>query len=88
MQEGLVVPDKTNPIWRAIVVHSEEYTFNALATKLMMMRIKMIVENDNEDHEKNIQQAIEIAYEYFVKNQTIVGSDINYLLNLKGGTTL
>lgn len=86
--EDLVVPDKNNPIWRDIVVHNEEYAFSALATKLMMMRIKMIVENDNENHEKNVQDAIEIAHDYFVKNQTIVTSDINYLFKTRNGSSL
>lgn len=80
-----MVPDKENPIWRRIVCHSEEYVFSALATRLMMMRVKMIVEYENDQQEQNIQQAIEIAYDYFKKNQSILSEDIKYLFNNKDG---
>lgn len=83
-----MVPDKMNPIWRTIVTNSDQYHFNALATKLMMMRVKMIVENENQETEKNIEEAVGIAYDYFIKNQTILKGDINYLFNSKNGVSL
>lgn len=83
-----MVPDKQNPIWRTIVTNSDQYQFKALATKLMMMRVKMIVENENQDSEKNIEEAVCIAYDYFIKNQTILKGDINYLFNSKNGVSL
>lgn len=80
-----MVPDKTNPIWRKIVSHSDDYIFTTLATKLMMMRVKMIVENENTNKEENIQQGIDIAYEYFKKNQSILIEDVDYLFKDKDG---
>lgn len=80
-----MVPDKTHPIWHEIVLNSDRYIFSTLATKLMMMRVKMIVEHESSLKEDNIQQAIDIAYEYFKKNQSILKEDINYLFNNKDG---
>lgn len=80
-----MVPDKTHPIWKKIVLNSDSYVFSALATKLMMMQVKIIVEHENNQKEDNIQQAIDIAYEYFKKNQSILKEDINYLFNDKDG---
>lgn len=80
-----MVPDKAHPIWNKIVLNSDRYIFSSLATKLMMMRVKMIVEHENSLKEDNVQQAIDIAYEYFKKNQSILKEDINYLFNDKDG---
>jgi hypothetical protein len=80
-----MVPQKDNPIWRRLVLNSDSYAFNALATKLMMMRVKMIIQNENEDLEKNISLASEIAYNYFNKNKTVLMEDIKYLFSQEEG---
>lgn len=78
---SILIPEKLDPVWRKIVLNCDKLTFKALATKLLMMRIKMIVDSENEDFEKRIHLATEVAYDFFSKNKTIVQDDIKYLFN-------
>ena len=74
-----MIPEKFDPIWREIVLNCDQYRFKSLATKLMMMRVKMIVDNEQEDFEKRISLATDVAFDFFDKNQTIVQADLNYI---------
>lgn len=74
-----MIPEKIDPIWRTIVLNCDQYPLKALATKLMMMRVKMIIDNEQEDFEKRISHATEVAFDFFIKNQNSVRADLNYI---------
>lgn len=80
---NILIPEKSDPIWKKIVLNCDKLLFKALATKLVMMRVKMIIDIDseNEIYDKRIQLSIEVAYDFFSKNKNIVQDDIKYLFN-------
>lgn len=72
-----MVPGKTDPRWKQIVTGNKEYNFSGLATKMLMMRVKMITKTDQSP--AKVQEAIDIAHDFFMKNENIVKDDIKLL---------
>lgn len=66
-----MVPGKTDPLWAKFVTEEKEYTFSSLATKLMYSRIKQHIRGGGSKEE-----AIDIAYDFFVKNEKITSADL------------
>lgn len=72
-----MLPPKDDPKWRHLVVGPHQLVPQALATKMIMTRVKMLV--GASPTEDKIQEAITVAYEFFKKNEFIVVEDIKMI---------
>lgn len=75
-----MVPPKTDPRWKQIVVDKETPNFSALPTKMLMMRIRLLAKDNTP---QKIDEAIDIAYDFFSKNALVVQHDIELLFGKK-----
>jgi len=75
-----MIPPKTDPRWKKIVLEDEISNFQALPTKMLMMRVRILARDKTP---QKVEEAIEIAFDFFSKNSNIVLSDIALLF----GTT-
>ncbi|CAN5699531.1 hypothetical protein BH10BDE1_BH10BDE1_02060 [soil metagenome] len=79
-----MIPEKSDPVWKQIIVQAENFEFTALPTKMLFMRIRLI---RMQPSEQNLESAIASAYEFFSKNQNEVHDDLEVLFGLKSGLT-
>ena len=71
-----MLPPKSDPKWRAIVTSTEVFDFSALPTKMIMMRIRLLVQDGTP---QKIDEAIDIAFDFFTKAKNLVSDDIKLL---------
>lgn len=77
-----MIPEKNDPRWREIVISEREFEQMSLASKMMIMRVRaMIKADESEPQPDKINEAIDIAHEYFVNNQESVEEDLNFLFD-------
>jgi hypothetical protein len=67
-----MLPGKTDPRWRKLVQNPEEYKskVSALPTKMLLSGIKI------KSGSHSVEQLIDVAVEFFKKNEQIVSKDI------------
>lgn len=70
-----MIPEKTNPLWLEVVDTTKEYNLSGLATKMLLMRVRLLTKNDP----SKIPEAINIAHEFFSKNKELVQDDIKII---------
>jgi hypothetical protein len=75
----LTVPPKTASCWRDIATGKIVKPWEALALKIMMMRISNTVKAD--PSAANVDKCAGEIYEFFVKNQKIAQKDIASILS-------
>jgi len=63
-----MIPEKSNPIWVKLVKEIDKFPFENLATRMMAMRVKLIYSGKGD---AGIDEAIEIAYNFFSENSQI-----------------
>ena len=71
-----VLPPKTDDRWKKILTEDQPRNFHALPTKMLMMRVKILAKDQTP---QKIQEAIDIAYDFFSQNAKIVAKDIEIL---------
>lgn len=76
-----MIPPKTDPRWKKIVLEDEISSFQALPTKMLMMRVRILARDKTP---QKVEEAIEIAFDFFSKNANIVLSDIALLFGRTG----
>lgn len=69
-----MLPDKNDPRWLALVTQQNEIPLSAFATKMILMRVRLLAKATED--QKKTQEAIDIAYDFFFKNQHAVKEDI------------
>lgn len=69
-----MLPSKDDPRWRDLVIGKDEFALKTLATKMLLTRVRQLV-RENPSAER-ISEAVNIAYEFFKKNQHTVSGDI------------
>ncbi|WP_155722582.1 hypothetical protein [Bdellovibrio bacteriovorus] len=69
-----MLPPKDDPRWRSLVVDQNEVPLQALASKMILTRVRRLVQG-NPSSDK-IGEAVTIAYEFFKKNEHAVSEDI------------
>lgn len=74
-----MIPVKSDPIWRTIILDTRKREFTALPTKMLMMRVALMISDGTPE---KIDEAISIAYDFFQKNQKIVKKDIELLFGI------
>lgn len=70
-----MVPPKSSPKWTKFLNDLGTITVNDLSAKMMMNRIKMKIRFDGSEAIR--QQAIGEAYDFFVKNEAALKSEID-----------
>jgi hypothetical protein len=81
-----MLPEKNDPRWEKIITSDRDVALNNLATKMLLTRVRMLVKQDSSD--AKIKEAINIAYDFFLKNESIVKADIEILFHMKTMYTL
>lgn len=71
-----MIPPKSDPRWKKIILEDEVYNFHALPTKMLMMRVKLLARDRTP---QKIEEAIDVAHDFFSKNSKIVVQDIKLL---------
>ncbi len=71
-----MVPPKSDQRWKQIVTNDHKYAFNFLPTQMLMMRVRLLCKDKTP---QKIEQAVEIAYDFFSKNASIIYNDIEVL---------
>ncbi|KYG60928.1 hypothetical protein AZI85_10770 [Bdellovibrio bacteriovorus] len=69
-----MLPPKDDPRWMSLVVNQDELPLQALASKMIITRVRHLV-GGNPSSEK-MGEAVTIAYEFFKKNEHAVSEDI------------
>jgi hypothetical protein len=72
-----MVPGKTDSRWKEIITSEQDLPLNGLASKMMMMRVRTMLKMDSSD--AKIKEAIDIAHEFFTKNEEMVKADLQNL---------
>jgi len=70
-----MIPPKSSPVWVEVVDTTKEYNLAGLATKMLLMRVRLMTKNDP----SKIPEAIDVAYEFFSKNSELVQDDIKII---------
>lgn len=78
-----VIPPKSDYRWKAIIIGNLTPDFSALPTKMLMMRLRLLAKDRTPE---KIDEAIEIAHDFFSKNESIVKSDIELLFGSEKGS--
>ena len=71
-----MIPPKNDPRWKNLVLDDQISNFQALPTKMLMMRLRILARDKTP---QKVEEAIDIAYDFFSKNSNIVLSDIDLL---------
>lgn len=71
-----MIPPKSDQIWRQIVTDKAVREYTALPTKMLMMRVQMLV---RDGRPQKIQEAIDTAYNFFSTNAHVVQQDVKLL---------
>lgn len=74
-----MLPNKTDPRWRRLVVGEMRPTVSALATKFMLSRVNQAASRDASP--SNLSKLVDEAYEFFIKNERVVANDIRAIFN-------
>ncbi|MEN0059817.1 MAG: hypothetical protein AAGB31_13335 [Bdellovibrio sp.] len=69
-----MLPDKLDPRWERLVRDQRDIPLQGLATKMILMRVRLLVKAD--PSAEKIQEAVNIAYDFFKKNEYSVQDDI------------
>lgn len=73
-----MIPPKSDPRWKKIILEDEVYNFHALPTKMLMMRVKLLARDRTP---QKIEEAIDVAHDFFSKNSKVVVKDISLLFD-------
>ncbi len=68
-----MIPPKSDPRWEQIVLGNEVFNVQALPAKMLMMRVRLLARDRTP---QKIESAIEIAFEFFSRNEKILIDDI------------
>lgn len=72
-----MVPPKHDPRWRRLVTARARPAFTGLVTKMLFTRIAVLATRGDE---RSIQEAIQIAHEYFSQNEVAAATDLKLAL--------
>lgn len=69
-----MVPEKTDPRWKKIILDENLPLPNALPTKLLFMRVRLMAKDKTP---QKIQEAVDILYDFFIQNTALVKADVD-----------
>lgn len=71
-----MLPPKDDLCWLEIINSPEEIQFSSVPTRMLMMRIKMLAQ---EGTPQRFQEALNVMYDFFLKNENILKDDIHMI---------
>jgi hypothetical protein len=80
-----MIPDKSDPRWRKVLLEPLDVNINNFATKMLLTRVRTLAKT--EPIEVKLLEAIDIAFVFFTKNQAQVSDDIQSLFGRVAETT-
>lgn len=72
-----MIPPITDPKWQTLISNVESIPVTNLATKFLISRLKLLTTFEKSEATK--QKGIKLAYDFFVKNESIVKDDIKLI---------
>lgn len=76
-----MIPPKSDPQWVEIVKNPDRLPVTSLPVKMLLMRVKMVCASGSQ---QKINEAIGIAYEFFLKNEAILVEDVATIFGERG----
>jgi hypothetical protein len=72
-----MIPPITDPKWQTLISNVGSIPVTNLATKFLISRLKLLTTFEKSEETK--QEGIKLAYDFFVKNESIVKDDIKLI---------
>jgi hypothetical protein len=69
-----MIPEKSDVRWRAFVTNTKHYSFDNLAVKMLAHRVYTMISLENTS--AKIDEAIDVAHNFFCKNEVMVKKDL------------
>lgn len=76
-----MIPPKSDPRWTKLVTGNEQYALTGLAARMMLTRVRLMAARRDQ---RALQEAIDVAYEYFTNNVEAAREDIRALFGEDG----
>jgi hypothetical protein len=73
-----VIPPKSDPRWRLLVLGNREYQLKGLASRMMLTRVRLM---GSRHDERSLAEAIDTAYDFFARNLEAVRDDIQTIFD-------
>lgn len=70
-------PEKGDSRWQEVVTSGIDYPLSGLASKMLLMRVRLMVKLDQSP--EKVSEAISITYDFFSKNKEILKNDLEIL---------
>jgi hypothetical protein len=71
-----MLPPKTDPKWQRLTTNTSSIPVTNLVTQMLLTRLRIM---NFEKSEARKQEVIDAAYDFFVKNESMVKSDIKLI---------
>ncbi|MDD0853048.1 hypothetical protein HBN50_08070 [Halobacteriovorax sp. GB3] len=71
-----MIPSQSDPCWKKLIAGTDEFSFNTLATKMMVTRVRQMYRMDGDGA---LAEATKVAREFFEKNANIAGPDLELI---------
>ena len=78
MTVASMIPEKSNPIYRSLIVGEKDPNFECFALKIMLGRIRVSAKYD--PSEENIQRHIDSLHAFFVANASLTRNDVKSIV--------
>jgi len=72
-----MVPPKTDPKWTKLISNLDKFRVTQLVTRMFFVQLKLITTWG--ESAENKQKALNLAYDFFTKNETYVKDDIKLI---------
>lgn len=75
-----MLPAKEDPKWQTLILSTSVPELKALPTKMLLMRVRLLAKDRTP---QKIEEAINIAYDFFQANSVIIKDDIMTLFGIE-----
>lgn len=75
-----MLPAKEDPKWQMLILSTSVPELKALPTKMLLMRVRLLAKDRTP---QKIEEAINIAYDFFHANSLIIRDDIITLFGIE-----
>lgn len=75
-----MLPAKEDPKWQTLILSTSVPELKALPTKMLLMRVRLLAKDRTP---QKIEEAINIAYDFFHANSVIIKDDIITLFGIE-----
>lgn len=75
-----MVPPPSDPRWSEFVHGRKNFPFKCLASRIMYGQARVLAKRDPD-------QAVRLAYEYFLKNESLAGDDLRAIFDKEPSTS-